>query len=161
MSVLINFLFFAQSLFSEVAPNIDSKIKTCPKDEVLIAQEYLLLESVGRRAFFKAKDSCYEEAKTKYIHQLKAEEDYIKNIVFVDSVRIKKVEYNKAYDQHDVFIEAVTSDGQKLEDQFRFMRLGQPGGKKPELGCALLSIEPDKAYVLNRCKTLVKSPNFK
>lgn len=159
MIALINTLLFVQFSFSAVSPNMESKSKTCPKDEVLLAQEYLLLESVGRRAFLKAKDSCYKNAKTKYIHQLKTERDSFEDVVFVDSVKIKKVEYNKTYDQHDVFIEAITSDGKKLEDKFRFMRLGKPGGPRPKSGCALLSISPSKAYVLNRCKAPNKAPS--
>ena len=154
MIYLVKILIIFQFAFSsDVAPKTDSKVTTCPQDEVLIAQEYLLLESLGRRAFNAAKDSCYKEVKIKYINLLKSERDYTQDIVFVDSVRIKKVEYNKDYDQHDVFIEAIASDGSKLKDQFRFMRLGQPGGKKPQSGCALLSIAPSKAYVLKRCKS--------
>lgn len=135
-----------------VAPNFDKSVKTCPKDEVILAKEYLLLESMGRRAFTKAKDSCYKQAKTKYTYKLKTENNVTDNIVFVKSVSLKKVEYNKTYEQHDAFIEATLEDGTKVQDKFRFMRIGKPGGKRPVTGCALYTIAPKKAYVLSSCK---------
>ena len=155
MANLLSAVLFFTFAYSNVSPNIDKKSTTCPKDETLLAQEYLLLESVGRRAFNKAKDSCFSQAKIKYIFQTKNESNLTNNIVFVDSVRVKKVQYNDEYAQHDVFIEAVTSDGEKIEDKFRFMRLGAPGEEKPQTGCAILSIEPSKAYVLNKCKRTI------
>jgi len=144
-------------LFSfAVAPKIDKSIKNCPKEDIVLAKEYLLLESMGRRAFNKAKDSCYKSAKTKYTYKLKSERDVTNNVVFVKSVDVKKVEYNKTYDQHDAYIEAVMPDGTKVQDQFRFMRIGKPGGKRPQSGCALYTIAPSKAYVLSSCKVASK-----
>jgi len=152
MTTLMSIVFFAGSSIFAVAPKFDKTVKNCPKDEVLIANEFLKLESLGRRAFGKTKDSCYKEATVKYIYQLKTESDVTNNVVFVESVKLKKVEYNKTYEQHDAFIEATMADGTKVEDQFRFMRMGLPDKKKPQSGCALLSIAPTKAYVLKKCQ---------
>lgn len=148
---VLEFLFVSVAL-GDVSPKIDKSIKNCPKDEMTLAKEYMLLESMGRRAFNKAKDSCYKNAKTKYVYKLKSEASMTNDVVFVKSVNVTKVNYNKKYDQHDAFIEAVLEDGSKVKDQFRFMRLGQPGGKRPTSGCALFSISPSKAYVLESCK---------
>ena len=152
MTTLISIVFFTGSSLFAVAPKIDNSVQTCPKDEVLIANEFLKLESLGRRAFGKADDACYKEASVKYIYQLKTESDVTNNVVFVESVKLKNVEYNKTYEQHDAFIEVTLKDGTKVEDQFRFMRMGQPDKKKPQSGCALLSIAPTKAYVLKKCQ---------
>lgn len=154
------FIFFIGASLSLVFTAVHAKqivhhkqkadVKTCPKDVKEIAKEFLLLELLGRR-YLKAKDSCYSNAETKYISQLKDPDEFVEKAIEVASATIKEVTFNEEYKQHDVKIEVETSTGKIIKDTFRFMRFGKAGGPKPEVGCGLMSSRTENALVLSRC----------
>lgn len=135
-----------------IAPDYKKGNVLCPSGGKALAKEMVLLESMGRRALAQAKDSCYKKAKVSYVYKLKGEDDYTKEIVFVKTVGVTKVKYNKKYAEYEVSVEAVGVDGKKYTDAFRFKQMAKAGKKRPEHSCAIQSSNMRKSYVLYKCK---------
>jgi len=87
-----------------------------------------------------------------YVYKLKGEDDYTKEIIFVKSVGVTKVKYNKEYADYEVSVAAVGVDGKKYSDSFRFKQMAKAGKKRPDYSCAIQSSNMQKSYVLNTCK---------
>ena len=131
---------------------IDLSVVNCPKAEMELAQEILDLELAGMR-YHRSKPSCFEEIKVKYVHSSKNPDEAIDSLVAVvdGSAKIESLEYDDKFFSFKAVFSVKNKSGKTLKDSFSFMTSAKPGSKKPSRGCALISSNPSKAYVLESC----------
>lgn len=144
--------YAANSSFEIHRTKLVRSIKKCPHEAKEIAQEILNLELAGMR-WRKAKPSCFESLKMKYVHAVKTPDAHALKMVKVkkDSLTIVEIKENKEFYSQDVFFTVVNDKGETVKDSLSFMTNVNWGAKKPETGCALISSSPKSAFVFEDC----------
>jgi hypothetical protein len=143
---------FAES-FEIHKTQIDSTVKKCPVEPLLIAEEIIQAELEGLR-WRKSKVSCFEKLKLRYVHALKVPDAHASaGVIKVKrgSLAVEAPKYNKDFYSYEVGFTVEDINGMSHKGSFSFMTNADLGGEKPEQGCALISSTPQKAYVYSDC----------
>jgi len=150
--LLSDLSFGAPTSYEIYGVKADESVSNCPKNPKLLAKEALDLELAGMR-WLKSKPACFTKLKMKYVYAYKNPDEAVSKLVSVKegSAEIESVNYNKDFFNYRVKFSVVNSEGKKVEDSFSFMTNTKNGGVKPKTGCALISTNPSKAFVLEKC----------
>lgn len=140
-----------QQTFEVYRTKVDTAVKNCPKDYMLLANEILNLELAGLR-WRSTKPACFESLKMKYVHAVKMPEAQAASLVRVKpgSAKVLKVDPDKEFNSQEVSFEVLNEKDEVVKSSFSFMTNTAPGGKKPKHGCVLI-IPAKSAFVSEDC----------